>query len=143
VKEGEEIVEVMLVSGNEVVITATRGGRVLLCKVDEINFLGGPGRGVKVMKVGKNDRVIGFTVSRGENEGLIVIRDNGKRIPILPKKYRVTSRAGKGFEVIKRGSLAKILRPEVTLPEFLNPEAVANGNGRGKANGKNGNQNKE
>ncbi len=138
VREGEEITEVMLVSGGEVVVTATRGGRALLCKVDEINFLGGPGRGVQVLKVAKNDRVLGFMVSRSESDGLTVVRDNGKKIPIRPRNYRITSRAGKGFEVIKRGRLDRIQRNAAALPEYLKPAGPANGNGN--SNGRNGSE---
>ncbi len=47
--------------GGEILIAATRQARALLCKVDEVNFLSGPGRGVILIKVGKDeDRVLGF-----------------------------------------------------------------------------------
>jgi DNA gyrase subunit A len=132
VKEGEEIVEVALIRGSELVITATRAGRALLCRADEIKFLGGPGRGVKVLKVQKDDRVIGFAVSRRDDEGLTVVRDNGTEIPIRPRNYRTASRAGKGFEVIKRGRIEKVRRPPAALPDFLKPEPPAETNGNHK-----------
>ena len=70
---------------------------------------------------------MGFAVSSQPSHGLTVIRDGGKKIPILPRSYRVTSRAGKGFEVIKRGKLKGIVQPEIEVPEFLNPDAPKNG----------------
>ena len=118
-KQGEEIVSVVLVDGDEVLIIASRKGRALLCKVEEINFLSGPGRGVQVLKIGRDDRVLGFSVSTRPRQGLTVLRAGGKKIPILPENYRVTSRAGKGFELIKRGTLDSILSSPPELPEFM------------------------
>jgi DNA gyrase subunit A len=163
VKQGEEITEVVLVTGDEVLITASQAGRALLCKTGEINFLGGPGRGVKVLKLAKDDRVIGFAVSRAPNDGLVVIRDNGSEIAIRPRSYKVASRAGKGFEVIKRGRLMKVQRPPAVLPEFLRAEGAGegaseedggghgarghggngNGNGNGNSNGGGGHGERE
>ena len=127
VKPGEEIVDVKVIEGDEVVITASKKGRALLCNAEEINFLSGPGRGVRVLKLPKDDQVMGFAVSSQPSHGLTVIRDGGKKIPILPRSYRVTSRAGKGFEVIKRGKLKGIVQPEIEVPEFLNTDAPKNG----------------
>ena len=59
--QGAEVVGVSVVRGGEVVIAATRQARALLCKVDEVNFLSGPGRGVILIKLGKDDdRVLGI-----------------------------------------------------------------------------------
>ena len=43
VGQGAEVVGVSVVRGGEVLIAATRQARALLCKVDEVNFLSGPG----------------------------------------------------------------------------------------------------
>ena len=91
----------------------------------------------KVLKVAKEDRVIGFAISRSGEEGLTVVRDNGTEIVIRPRNYRVTSRAGKGFEVIKRGRLEKALRPKPVLPDFLKQEGGEE-NGRSNGSGRNG-----
>ncbi len=127
VKQGEELQGVAAIDGSEVVIAATRKGRALLCQAGEINFLAGPGRGVKVIKVAADDRVIGFAAARSDTDSLTVIRDNGTEIDIRPKSYKVSSRAGKGFEIIKRGKLTRIRRPAAQLPEFLKPEGLAEG----------------
>ena len=49
--EGAEVVGVARVTGGEIVIAATREARAMLCKVDEVNFLSGPGRGVILIKL--------------------------------------------------------------------------------------------
>ena len=50
--EGAEIMGVARVTGEEIVIAATSEGRGLLCKIEEINFLSGPGKGVLLIKRG-------------------------------------------------------------------------------------------
>ena len=58
--EGAEVVAVARTTGDEVVIAATGDARALICKVDEVNFLSGPGRGVILIKVAfPDDKVIG------------------------------------------------------------------------------------
>ncbi len=128
----EEIVGLTLIAGKEVLITASQKGRALLCKASEVNFLSGPGKGVQIIKLDKTDRILGFSTSQRPREGLTVLREGGKKIPILPQSYRVTSRAGKGFEVIKRGRLAGIEAPEITLPDFLEAENGKGSNGSKK-----------
>jgi DNA gyrase subunit A len=41
-----EVVGVSPVQGGEVMIAATEQARAILCKVEEINYLSGPGKGV-------------------------------------------------------------------------------------------------
>ena len=68
VGQGAEVVGVSVVTGGEVLIAATRQARALLCKADEVNFLSGPGRGVILIKLGKDDdRVLGFVASSGRS----------------------------------------------------------------------------
>ena len=56
-----EIVGVELVRGGETLIAVTREARAMLCPVEEINFLSGPGKGVILIKMReKDDRVLGF-----------------------------------------------------------------------------------
>ena len=46
------------------IIAATRQARAMLCKVEEVNFLSGPGRGVILIKLQKeDDRLLGFIAS--------------------------------------------------------------------------------
>src|SRR5207237_2042453 len=51
--EGAEVSCAAVVTGSETVIAASQNRRVLLCKTDEINFLGGPGKGVLLIKLEK------------------------------------------------------------------------------------------
>jgi DNA gyrase subunit A len=120
VGQGAEVMGVSVVRGGETLIVATRQARALLCKVDEVNFLSGPGRGVILIKLGKDeDRVLGFVASTGDRDLLTVETSRGAAQTISTAKYSVTSRGGRGRELLQRGEFTRVLPvpPEVpTLP---------------------------
>ena len=69
----------------------------MLCKVEEVNFLSGPGRGVILIKLdSKADRVLGFIASTGDRDLMIVETSRGAEQTISTAKYEVTGRGGKG-----------------------------------------------
>jgi DNA gyrase subunit A len=115
--EGAEVVGVSRVTGSETVIAATREARGLLCNVDEINYLSGPGRGVILIKLDKADRVLGFIASTGDRDLLTVETSRGAEQTISTTKYEVTSRGGKGRELLQRGQFTRILWPVPDAPE--------------------------
>jgi DNA gyrase subunit A len=119
--QGAEIVGVSIVSGGEVLIVATRQARALLCKVDEVNFLSGPGRGVILIKIGKDDdRVLGFVASGGDRDLLTVETTRGAVQTISTAKYSLTSRGGRGRELLQRGEFTRVLPVVPELPVLQN-----------------------
>jgi len=105
-----EIVGVARSTGDEIVIAATRQARAMLCKVEEINFLSGPGRGVILIKLQKGeDRVLGFIASRGDRDLLTVETTRGAEQTISTAKYGVTGRGGKGRELLQRGEFTRVV----------------------------------
>jgi DNA gyrase subunit A len=116
VREGEEVAGVHAVTGGETAVLATRKGRVTLFPVAQVNFLSGPGRGVRGIKCAKDDRVIGSVATADEKVGLVLVRPNGNEIKVSPSRYRTASRGGKGVEVVKRGGLARVKPPEIAIP---------------------------
>ena len=113
VPEGAEVVGVARVTGTEVVIAATRQARAMICKAEEINILGGPGRGVLLIKLQKqDDRVLGFIASTGDRDLLTVETTRGAEQTISTAKYGVTGRGGKGRELLQRGEFVRVV-PQV------------------------------
>jgi DNA gyrase subunit A len=119
VAEGAEVVGVSRVTGRETVIAATRDARALLCPVDEVNFLSGPGRGVILIKLDAEDRVMGFIASTGDRDLLTVETTRGAEQTISTAKYEVTGRGGKGRELLQRGQFTRILWRVPDAPEPL------------------------
>src|SRR5204862_5265977 len=93
--KGAEIVNVARLAGGEVLIAATTEGRGLLCKADEVNFLAGPGKGVLLIKLGEDDRLLGASASSGDRDLLTVETTRGSDPTISSAKYEVTGRGGK------------------------------------------------
>ena len=120
--KASEIVGVARLAGGEILIAATAEGRGLLAKADEVNFLAGPGKGVMLIKLGKEDRVLGFIASTGDRDLLTVETTRGGEQTISTAKYGVTGRGGKGRELLQRGGFAKIVWP---IPDA--PPPLANG----------------
>jgi DNA gyrase subunit A len=118
-RAGAEVSGVVPVGGDEIVIAATEQARVLLCKADEINYLEGTGRGTILIKLGKGDRVLGF-VAAGKNDAALTVTTNrGAQKNVSASSYGITSRAGRGRELLKNGTLTGIVRPEVQAPPLF------------------------
>src|SRR5262249_47475194 len=105
--KGSEIVGVAKLVGGEILIAATAEGRGLLAKAEEINFLSGPGKGVMLIKLGKEDRVLGFIASSGDRDLLTVETTRGAEQTISTAKYSITGRAGKRKDVRQRGGIER------------------------------------
>ena len=120
VGDGVEVVGVAKITGEEVIIAATRQARGILCQADEVNYLSGPGRGVILIKLKPaEDRVLGFLASVGDRDILRVETSRGAEQTISTVKYEVTGRGGKGRELLQRGQFTRIVPGEVTNPEPL------------------------
>ncbi len=120
--QGDEIVGVAPAEEKDVVCVATEKGHVLLCLASEVNLLANPGKGVTVIKVTGDDRVIGFGLAKGKAETPLLLETaTGKQIAVGPKAYEVTSRGGKGREVVKR-SLVKVVPQPVKVTTFTPTE---------------------
>jgi DNA gyrase subunit A len=120
--EKAEFVGVARVTGGEILIAATRDAHAMLCKVTEVSFLSGPGRGVILVKLAsEGDRVLGFIASTGDRDLLTVETSRGAEQTISTAKYDVTGRGGKGRELLQRGQFVRMIPSEVTVP-VLNGE---------------------
>jgi DNA gyrase subunit A len=114
--KGAEIVNVARIAGGEVLIAATADARGILCNAEEVNFLAGPGKGVLLIKLGEDDRVIGAIASEGDRDLLTVETTRGGEQTISTAKYEVTGRGGKGRELLQRGGFARVLWPTPEAP---------------------------
>jgi DNA gyrase subunit A len=118
--DGAEVVGVVKVDGSETIIAATAQARAMLCKIEEINYLSGPGKGVILIKLNpKEDRVLGFIASTGDRDLLTVETSRGAEQTISTTKYEVTSRGGKGRELLQRGQFTRIVGQDVAAPALL------------------------
>ena len=117
--DGAEVVGIAKLTGPEVLIAATAAGRGILCRADEVNYLSGPGKGVILIKLSDQDRVLGFIASTGDRDLLTVETTRGAEQTISTTKYEVTGRGGKGRELLQRGQFTRIVRPAPEAPPPL------------------------
>ncbi len=118
--KGAQIVGAARYTGREVLIAATAEGRGILSKAEEVNYLSGPGKGVLLIKLGKEDNVLGFIASSGDRDILTVETSRGAEQTISTAKYEITGRGGKGRELLQRGQFTRVLWPTPDAPAPLN-----------------------
>ncbi len=117
--EGAQIVGASFVKKKATLIAVSRARRALLCNVDEVNFLTGPGKGVMLLKLEDDDQLIGFKAVAQDDDGLVVETSMGGEQKVSPAKYELSGRGGRGREVIKRGSLTKVVPQPPEAPATL------------------------
>ncbi len=114
-----EIVGITAINGSEIIIAATRCARATLCKADEVNFLAGAGKGVILIKLANDDSLLGFKASTGDRDLMEVETSRGATQTISTAKYEVTSRGGKGREIMQRGQFLRIIPEPVSAPGLV------------------------
>jgi DNA gyrase subunit A len=116
VSAGAGIVGVYPIDADETILAISGNCRAVVCPSEEINYLSGPGKGIQLIKLAKDDELLGFKPSRGDRDLLVVETNRGAQKTISTAKYRVTSRGGRGNEIQKNGKIAKIIHPPVEAP---------------------------
>jgi DNA gyrase subunit A len=117
---GAEVIGVAIVRGDETVIAVTEQARAMLCAVSEVNYLSGPGKGVILIKLKPGeDRVLGFIASKGDRDLLTVETSRGAEQTVSTTKYEVTSRGGRGRELLQRGQFIRVTVPAPEIPPPL------------------------
>ena len=113
IREGDQLLEVKLTSGNAEVMIATREGRAIRFNESTVRPMGRVSSGVRAISIEDDNEVIGMIAIEPESkEDVLVLSENGygKRTDL--DEYRVTNRGGKGVKTIniteKTGQLISI-----------------------------------
>ena len=99
-------------------LAVTKNARALLCPCDEVTYLSGPGKGVKLIRLAKEDSLLGFRAAIDDRDTLTVKTSLGGQQRINTARYEVSSRGGKGRLLLKRGSLTGVLAEESVAPDL-------------------------
>jgi DNA gyrase/topoisomerase IV subunit A len=100
------------------VACVTKQRRALLCEAEDVSLLAGAGRGVKLIKLQKDDQVVAARVLSYDDDALIAKREGGSDYRITLRKYEVVSRGGKGFQLFTRGTVEGEAYQEPEIPVF-------------------------
>jgi len=117
------------------VILCSLEGRVIHFPISDIPVLAGVGKGVMGIKLDDKDIVLGGALIRNQNDFLAVETSGGKTMEFHGSREQV-SRAGKGFEAVKRTSFTKIVPPAISLVNWEEFEVGNGQNGHAEKNGK-------
>ena len=117
--QGDEIIGVSACTDKDLLAVVTKKTNALVCKVDEVNELAGPGRGVTVIKTADDDQVVAFLCTSKKDAEITLETAKGRTLKLSPGKYEVTGRGGKGREMSKKDEVKTVNRPLelVSLPE--------------------------
>jgi len=123
--KGKEIVGVERIHGSETIIAVSREARAMLCPAEQVNYLSGPGKGVRLIKLAKDDALLGFIASTGDRDLMTVETSRGGTQNISTAKYEPVNRGGRGREVMKRGQFTRIVESDIETPVLLDGDEEA------------------
>ena len=113
IREGDQLIEAKLSSGNAEVMIAAREGKAIRFNESTVRPIGRVGAGVRGISIEESDEVIGMIcVEPDSTQDVLVLSENGygKRTDL--DEYRITNRGGKGVKTInvteKTGKLISI-----------------------------------
>jgi len=115
----DEIAQVFVCDEKDLVALASEKGRAILFPASEVPVLAGPGKGVLGFKLAPDDRLVGAALFGEDEKRATLTLVNGKGTEhAVTRRHTIVSRGGKGFELIKRDRLVKMLPPEIELLDF-------------------------
>ena len=113
IREGDQLIEAKLTSGQAEVMIAAREGKAIRFNETTVRPIGRVGAGVRGISIDEGDEVVGMIcVEPDSKQDVLVLSENGygKRTDL--DEYRITNRGGKGVKTIniteKTGKLISI-----------------------------------
>ncbi len=99
--EGDRLIEVKMTDGHSDLVIGTRNGFAIRFNEKNVRDMGRTATGVRGVKLGKGDAVVGLLVIKRQGVSILVVTEKGfgKRSDI--NDYRVTNRGGKGVITVK------------------------------------------
>ncbi|MBL8915689.1 MAG: DNA topoisomerase IV subunit A [Archangium sp.] len=132
----DEIIGVAPCTEKDLLAVVTRNTNALVCKVNEVNELAGPGRGVTVIKTADGDGVMAFLCTTKKDKVLTLETQKGRTLKLTVDAYEVTGRGGKGREMSKKDTIKSVSR-ELEIVKLPEPPPAAAAPGK-KPEGKEG-----
>ena len=113
VREGDELLDARITSGNAEILIAAREGKAIRFNEQTVRPIGRVGAGVRGISIEEDDEVVGMiAIEPDDKKDVLVVSENGfgKRTDL--DEYRITNRGGKGVKTInvteKTGKLVSI-----------------------------------
>ena len=99
-EQGDELIAAALTDGRQEILLASRQGKAVRFKEDDVRNMGRAAKGVRAIRLSKSDEVVGMEIVSPEASLLTITSGGfGKRTSF--KEYRRQSRGGKGVINVK------------------------------------------
>ena len=113
VREGDELLEAKLTTGNSQIVMALHSGRAIRFEESKVRTMGRGASGVRGITLqGPEDKVIGMICVDDVESSVMVVSENGYGKRTAVDDYRITNRGGKGVKTLqiteKTGNLIAI-----------------------------------
>jgi DNA gyrase subunit A len=122
--EGDKVVFVDLVREATTMFLATAQARIIHFAISDVPVLSGVGKGVRGIRVGDDDHVLGAALLTNPRDCLYVETTAEKEMVFGQVKYEVTSRGGKGVRTSHRSGFARIKRAPIELVDWTKYETT-------------------
>lgn len=116
--KGDEILTVEplgLYQEEDWIMVAADDGHALAVKADDISLLGGPGKGVMVIKLAKGAKLLGAELGHRALDSITVETGKGKERNLTLQSLEGT-RGGKGATIVRRGGFSNYVWRPVETP---------------------------
>lgn len=97
--EGDELVKVVLTSGDDNIIIASRDGYAVSFQETDVRSMGRTATGVRGIRLNDGDQVVGMSVL-GPDDNVLVVTEKGYGKQTPASEYGIKNRGGKGVKTI-------------------------------------------
>ena len=120
IKDGDELIQAKISNGHDNIIMATRDGKSIRFKEEDVRATGRRTKGVRGITIGSEDEVIGMLVLKNDGHVLVASENGyGKKSPTT--EYRIQQRSGKGVYTLKKTEKTGFL---VSILEVVNTDDI-------------------
>jgi DNA gyrase subunit A len=100
-KKDDMLIDAQITNGKQEILIGTHGGMAIRFNETDVRSMGRTAAGVRAIKLGKKDYVVGLVAVKRAGTSILVVTDKGfgKRSDL--DDYRITRRGGKGVITIK------------------------------------------
>ncbi|OIO30863.1 DNA gyrase subunit A [Candidatus Nomurabacteria bacterium CG1_02_43_90] len=127
-EKGDELLAALFAEKGDDIILTTAKGQAIRFKESDAREMGRTAGGVRGMKLGKGDFIVGADVVKKDNEKpeLLVMSENGYGKKTGLKEYKVQKRGGSGIKTIKvTAKVGQLMVAQVVTPLFEEVVAIS------------------
>jgi DNA gyrase subunit A len=100
-RKDDKLIDVKITDGKQEILIGTHFGMAIRFNEKDVRSMGRSAAGVKAIKLGKNDYVIGLVAVKRSGTSILVVTDKGYGKRSELNDYRMTRRGGKGVITMK------------------------------------------